>query len=58
LSDYPTFLPHIICEYARMGVINPINCVALVGLVSSQMEETLLGVKGNCDPTKNGGLPS
>ena len=27
-------------KYARIGVINPINCVVLVGMLSSRMEET------------------
>lgn len=40
LSNYHNFLHRVICEYFRIGVVYPINCVVLVGLLSSGMEET------------------
>ena len=55
LSNYHNFLPHIICEYARIGVVNAINCVVLVCLLSSRMEETASRCEGNCGPPKKGG---
>jgi hypothetical protein len=37
----PYFLPYISCEYTRIGVVNPINCVVLVGSLLPRIEETV-----------------